>query len=73
VKQAKESIHETVQAGLTNDSTLSGSVLIKWVIVLECAMPDGSHSVIRMTSDADGQDLYKWETAGLLATALGES
>jgi hypothetical protein len=72
VKAAKEAIHDTAQRGLAGDDQLAGSVLVKWVMVLEAAMPDGSHSVVRITADADGKDLFKWETLGLLQTALSD-
>lgn len=72
MRLAKEAVHDVVQKNLNADEALQGSVLVKWVLVLEAAMADGSHSVIRMTSDADGHDLYKWETIGLLQTALGD-
>jgi hypothetical protein len=72
VREAKQSIQETVQRTLAEDETLGGSVLVKWVLVLEAAMPDGSHSVVRLTADADGSDLFKWEIIGLLQTALSD-
>jgi hypothetical protein len=73
MKESKRSVHDVVQSNLKLDSALADALLVKWVLVLEVALPDGSHSVIRMTSDADGHDLFKWEATGLLHTALGNS
>ena len=66
----KERIHDLLQEGLTESHASAGGALVKWAAVMELAMPDGSHKLCRLSSDAGGRNLFPWETTGLLTTAL---
>ena len=70
MRDAKREVHELLQAAAQEIPAFDGSLLVKWHAVCEYALPDGSHSLVSLSSDASGRDLFKWESTGLLRTAL---
>jgi len=72
-RSMKEEVRDALQAGVGRFPGLDGSYVVKFAIVMELAVPDGSHTIMRLTSDASGRDLFRWESVGLLQVALQEA
>jgi hypothetical protein len=70
IKEWKEAVHEVLQEGAQRMPLAGDALVVKFAVVMECAMPDGSHAIFRLDADAGGRDLYPWETTGLFHTAL---
>lgn len=69
MRDVKLPMHDLMQAGARDIPGFEHSLLVKWHVVCEFALAD-SHSLVSLSSDAAGRDLYRWESVGLLSTAI---
>jgi len=65
----KEQAHQLLQQGVQRFPPFEGGLLVRWVCVMELALPDSSHTLVKLSSDASGRDLFKWEAVGLMSVA----
>lgn len=71
--EGKRAVYDALQQSRQLAPFLDGAVLVKFVAVCDFALPDGEHAIVKMGSDADGQDLRSWEAEGLMFNMLARS
>jgi hypothetical protein len=69
-RHPKADLHDAIQAGLLGIAGLEGAVATRWVLTVECALPDQHLGLITITGSASHSDITSWEQVGLLRTAL---
>lgn len=70
MESRKETIHSDLQQLVQQIPGFDGAALAKWWTVMEFVLPDGSHSLVQVSSDAGGRDLFPWESRGMCLDAL---
>jgi hypothetical protein len=66
--EARELLHQGIQAAAEKDPDLVGAVLIRWALVADWMHPDGERRVSQMYGPEDG--CMPWERDGLLYHGL---
>lgn len=63
---SQREVHERIADSLAEEDDLEDGVLTNWVVIAECATPDGSRWISRLTSE----DATTWQIEGMLHHAL---
>jgi hypothetical protein len=72
-RHPKEVLHDAIQASLQDPRTaqsIEGSVLTRWVLVAEVALPDERTGLAVISSTAGNVDMTSWDRAGFLISGL---